>query len=85
MTIVTGKVIDVIRSSTYSSSVGFTYISGATITAGSNTTTTDVSGNFTIDGGTANTVIAKAKRYNDTELNISSDMTIAMWKNKGYS
>ena len=86
MTIVTGYVIDVVRSSTYSSSVGFTYLSGATVYVGTSSTTTSSNGYFKISGGVlTSTVVVKQPRYNDTELPQTSAQWINVWKNKGYS
>lgn len=85
MTIITGYVIDVVRSSTYASNVGYTYISGATVYVGTSSTTTSSNGYFVISGGETSTVVVKYPRYEDTEVNTSAATWINMWKNKGYS
>jgi hypothetical protein len=86
MTIVTGYVVDVIRSSTYASTEGFTYISGATIYVGTSSTTTSSNGYFAISGdATQPNVVVKQQRYNDTEVASTSAQWINVWKNKGYT
>ncbi len=86
MTIVTGYVIDVVRSSTYASTEGFTYLSGATISIGTSSTTTSSNGYFAISGDTnQSTIVVVFPRYNETEVVKTSAQWVNVWKNKGYT
>jgi hypothetical protein len=88
VTSINGTVIDVVKSSTYASNstIGYSYVSGATVYVGTSSTITDSSGHFTITADPAQpTIVVKAVRFNDTEVLTSSNPVINMWRNIGYT
>lgn len=87
MTNVTGYVIDIVQSSTHISSVGYTYLSGATVTVGLVSDTTSGNGYFNVSGvdTTISTVVVTYPRYETTEVATASSAIVAVWKNKGYT
>lgn len=86
MTNVTGYVVDIIKTSTHISSVGYTYLSGATVTIG-NVSNVTSGGYFNVSGidPTIATVVVTYPRYATTEVATTSAALIAVWKNKMYT
>jgi hypothetical protein len=86
MTNITGYAIDVIKTSTYISSDGYTYLSGATVTVGAVSNMTS-GGYFNVSGvaDTATTVVVAYPRYATVEVATTSAAIIAVWKNKFYT
>jgi len=87
MTNVTGYVVDVVKTSTHVSSVGYVYVSGATITIGDVSSTTSSNGYFNVSGvaATATTFIATCPRYITVEMATTSAALITMWRSKFYT
>ena len=87
MTNVTGVVIDVVASSSQTSSAGYVYVSGAAVSHGDDSGTTSGNGFFTITvvDLTADTVIVSSPRFRTIEVGDTSCAVIRLWKNQGYT
>lgn len=86
MTNVTGYVVDIIKTPVDISSAGYTFMSGATVNAGSVYNITSSNGYFNVSGvdPAVLTVVVTYPRYETAEIGITSAAQINVWQSKGY-